>query len=326
MLYVLSVIFYYKIINKTINIRESNKVEVTMQISIIIVTWNVESFIINCLESIYRQSFKFYEIIIIDNHSTDRTRQILKEKFPDVFLIENSENKGFAYATNQGIEKAGGNYLLCLNSDVVLEKNFLSELAKGIKESPKDVGTFTGKILDAQRNIYSTGLILTKSKRFKSETKEPANKTYIFGACAAAALYKRKMLEDIKINNEYFDNDFFFLVEDVDLSYRAYLLGWKALYLKNAICYHVGNCSNYSEEFRQYLSFRNRYFLLIKNEPFKTLIKNMLYILPYDLSRIVYLLFVNKYFFKSIKEILNKFSLMLAKRQFIQQKKLAKSF
>ncbi|MFC2140235.1 glycosyltransferase family 2 protein [Candidatus Auribacterota bacterium] len=289
--------------------------------SIIIVTWNVEKLIKTCLGSIYNQTFRDYEIIVVDNNSTDATKKILKENLSNLSIIENKTNKGFAYANNQGIKQAKGDYILCLNSDVILDENFLLELTKGAQKSPATVGTYTGKLLTPNQHIYSTGLSLSRARRFKNDTKEKENMSIIWGANAAAVLYKKKMLEDITILEEYFDSDFFFLVEDVDLAYRAKLLGWKTLYLKNALGYHLGNCSNYPKSYRQYLSFRNRYFLLIKNESLLAISKNILYIIPYDFLRAIYLLFSNKYFLKGIKEIIQLSPRMFAKRREIKRKR-----
>jgi len=293
-------------------------------ISIIIVTWNVENFIKKCLQSIIEQSFKKYEVLVIDNHSTDKTKTILKEQFSFVTLIENDHNVGFCAANNQGIDRARGNYALCLNSDITLHPDFLRQLIIKIEKSSPSIGMYTGTVLTTKKEIYSTGISLTKSLRFKSDTLNKADGMIVWGVNAAAALYSKKMLADIKIGQEYFDNDFFFLVEDVDLSYRANLLGWKALYVKPAYCYHEGNCSCYPKKYRQYLSFRNRYYLLIKNQTLRDLIKRFFYMIPYDLIRAVYLIFTNKYFFKGIKDIIISLPKMLKKRELIKQKILLK--
>lgn len=285
-------------------------------ISIVIAGYNAAEYIRLCLDSIYNQDYKNYEIIFVDNGSTDGTSSILKT-YPGIKIITNKINKGFCLATNQGIRASGGGYVLTLNSDVVLEKNFLSELGKDIKL--EGAGLFGVKILkkDGQA-IDSTGLSLSFFYRFFDRGYAELDKgqydkdTGIFGPCAAAALYKKEMLEDIKHNGEYFDEDFFFLGEDFDLAWRAQKKKWKARFVPSAVCYHVRNSSGFNNKYKQYLSLRNRFFLLIKNDAIN--FRYSIVFLLYDVPRLIYMLFTNKYTFKAIYEIIKYTPKMLKKR------------
>jgi len=354
------------------------------KVSIIIVTHNSEEIIKDCLNSVYSQEFKDFEVIVVDNNSEDRTKEFIKENFPQIKLIENKKNLGFCKANNQGIEISQGKYVLTLNSDVILEKKFLSELMKEVENSPSEIGMFSPKILKMdKKTIDSTGIILTRIRRFYNrgdgeiDFGQYDDKKNIFGPSAACALYKREMLEKIKtvnigepflnadlrksnadkhrfnvdnicdhlranlresalkdifpagtkidinirgnskeIRGEYFDNDFFFLVEDVDLSWRANLRGFKGYFIPQARCYHLGNSSKMGKKMRQYLSFRNRYFMLIKNEKLKDFMKNLGYFLIYDILRFFYLMFTNRFILKAIFEITYHFSRIFRKRNF----------
>lgn len=285
-------------------------------ISIIIVGYNSAEYLFACLNSIYSQSYKNFEVIFVDNGSNDNTCLILKS-YP-VKIINNSCNKGFSYANNQAIKIAKGRYILTLNSDVVLDKNFLSELEKAVKLN--NAGLFGTKILSADgKAIDSTGLILSSFYRFfdrgsrEIDKGQYDNKTDIFGPCAAAALYKREMLENIKNNEEYFDEDFFFLAEDFDLAWRSRKKKWKTVFVPSAICYHVRNGSRFDNKFRQYLSLRNRFFLLIKNDAVS--LKYFIVFLLYDIPRFIYMLFTNKYTFKVVYEVIKYYPKMAGKKE-----------
>lgn len=279
-------------------------------ISIIILTFNSIKYIKLCLDSIFVQGYQDLEVIVVDNGSYDGTVDYIRNNFPQVILIENEQNLGAAKARNQGIEVSRGEWILSLDCDVILEKNFLRKTMGFVKESVDSVGMFQPKILRMdKKTVYSCGIYLSKLKRFydigkgKLDNGQFNASQYIFGACSAAAFYKRQMLEDIKEDSGYFDERFFFLVEDVDLSWRAQKRSWKTMYSPEAICYHSGNSSDYNKKFRQYLCFRNRYYSIIKNENLKEMSINFFLLFAYDSCRLFYLLFYNSYTLKAIKEI-----------------------
>ena len=279
-------------------------------LSVIILTYNSIKFITACLDSVFDQGYQGLEIIIVDNGSKDGTAEFIRENYPQVRLIENKKNLGACRARNRGIEISKGDWILTLDCDVILEKDFLNKIVRFIEESESSTGMFQPKILkDDKKTIYSCGIYLSKLRRFydigkgKLDDGQFNTSKYIFGACTAAAIYRRDMLEEIKEDTGYFDERFFFLVEDVDLSWRAQKRGWKAIYYPEVVCYHFGNSSNYNRQFRQYLCFRNRYYSIIKNETFKEIFINFFLLSAYDPLRFFYLLFNNPYILKAIKEI-----------------------
>lgn len=304
------------------------------KVSIIIVTHNAIGIIKDCLNSVYAQDFRDFEVIVVDNNSIDGTKEFIRENFPQVSLVENRDNLGFCQANNQGIKISQGDYILTLNSDVGLEKDFFTELIKTVEKAPSDIGMFGPKILRIDRKkIDSTGIILTKARRFynrgagETDSGQYDDKRDIFGPCAAAALYKKEMLEQIKIRDnscairdnsclEYFDNDFFFLVEDIDLAWWANLAGWRGYFVPEAKCYHLGNISGMDKRMRQYLSFRNRYFMMVKNERLSGFIKDLGYILAYDTLRFFYLIITNRLIYKAVFEIIYLLPRMFKKRNF----------
>lgn len=273
-------------------------------ISIITLTCNSIKFVNGCLDSIFAQDYKNYEAIAVDNGSSDGTVNFIKENYPEIILIENRENLGACKARNQGIGIAKGDWILTLDCDIILEKDFLPKIANLIQNLDKGIGMVQPKILNPdKRVIYSCGIYLSWMRRFHDIGKGRLgnekfnNPAYVFGACSASALYKKQMLDAIREDTGYFDEKFFFLVEDVDLSWRAQRKGWRAVFYPRAICYHYGNSSATSKNLRRYLCLRNRYYAIMKNEGLRNYVMKILPWCLYDFPRICYIQLINFYIF-----------------------------
>jgi len=275
------------------------------KISIIIPTYNSNNFIKPCLDSVFSQNYQDIEVIVIDNGSKDGTVELVSNSYPQVVLIKNKVNLGACKARNQGINISKGEWIIAMDCDIMLDKDFLITTSNLIKNLPSKIGTIQPKILKENKKIiYSTGIHLSFLKRFYDIgrgrfDKGKFDKTkYIFGACSAAAFYKRKLLDELHEETGYFDERFFFLVEDVDLSWRANRRGWKAMYYPEAICCHIGNSSQTDSALRRYFCFRNRYLMINKNETVMGRIRIYSCSFFYEISRFLYLVFTNKYFWK----------------------------
>lgn len=268
--------------------------------SVVVLTFNSIKFIKPCLDSLFSQSYKYFEVIIVDNGSIDGTIGFIRKIYPNVRIIPNKTNVGACKARNQGIEVAQKKWILTLDCDVILRKDFLFEMSQRLLNVPQQVGMVQPKIMNLNtQTIYSCGIFLSQIRRFydigqgEKDFGQFDQEGYIFGVCAAASLFRRKMLEEIKEDTGYFDERFFFLVEDVDLSWRAQKKGWGTLFFPEAVCSHLGNSSGFSKKIRQYLCFRNRYYTIAKNEGFKNYSKKVFALLFYDLPRLLYLVFTN---------------------------------
>jgi GT2 family glycosyltransferase len=251
-------------------------------VSVTIVTYNSGRFIKRCLESVLAQRYRDKEIIVIDNASTDGTTDIL-EPFEDrCQIVYNEENVGFAAAQNQAIALSGGDWVLTLNPDVLLLPDFIQVLVDATHMDPK-VGSVCGKLLTmtdafdfpAKPVVDSTGIYFNPMLRHLDRGSQEVdnghylNFEYVFGATAAAALYRREMILDISISGEFFDSDFFVYREDADVAWRAQLLGWRCLYVPYARGYHVrkvlpGKRRALPPEINMH-SVKNRFLLRIKN-------------------------------------------------------------
>ncbi len=274
-------------------------------ISAVILTLNSRRFIKPCLDSLFTQDPPPAEVIVVDNASRDGTADFIKKEYPMVILIENKLNLGAAQARNQGIEKANGQWVFCLDCDVVLESGFFRVLDLAIGSLHSEVGIIQPKILAADGKIYSAGILVSYLRRFfdigKGDDPMRFNTSgYVFGACSAAALYKRSMLDSIKEANGYFDKEFFFLFEDADLSWRAQRNKFRAIFWPKAVCRHRGNSSATGARLRQYLCLRNRYYTLLKND---SLWQCAIPFLIYDFPRLVWLAAVNPRALKALGEV-----------------------
>ncbi|MFH1397296.1 MAG: glycosyltransferase family 2 protein [Candidatus Omnitrophota bacterium] len=279
-----------------------------IQISIVILTYNSANYIKLCLDSVYMQGYQDFEVIVVDNGSKDETVSLIKEIYPQVIMIENKDNLGASKGRNQGIEISRGKWVLTLDCDIILNNNFLAQAGKFIENMPQKVGAIQSKILKSDSGrIYSNGIHLSFLRRFldinqgKTDNDRFNSVRDVFGACSAAALYNRSMLEEIKEQTGYFDERFFFLVEDVDLSWRARKRGWRIIFEPKLICSHYGNSSAHNKKIRQYFSFRNRFYTIQKNEGVLKYALRVIPLLCYDLPRTVYLLLTNPYMFSRIQ-------------------------
>jgi GT2 family glycosyltransferase len=290
-------------------------------ISIILVTYNARRYVKACLDSIFTQGFQDYEIIIVDNASQDGTARFVKSKYPDITLIENKANIGPCKARNQGISRANGTYILCMDHDVRLYEDFLENIYKAI-EGDEGIGAIQPKVLRADtKAIYSAGIYLSLLRRFhdigsgRIDGKKFNHKRHVFGASAAAVLYRKKALKEIRQNGEYFDEDFFYFFEDVDISWRMRRKGWRVLYIPEAACSHAGGRSRNKDRVSQYLCLRNRYFVILKNESLIGFLRLPVILLLYDFWRILFMSVTNpKYLLKALYQVLVFAPKMLKKR------------
>ena len=282
-----------------------------MFLSIIIPTFNSAKYIQKCLDSIVSQDFEGIEIIVIDNGSNDFTSDLIEINYPQVVLIKNEKNTGSSFARNQGIKYSSGDYLVFLDSDTYLEKGFLTKLSQVLENIFKNVAGISSKILNHNLNtIFSCGLRISTLYRIYDVGQGSKKDNFsecmsIDGLNSCCAIIRRTAIEEIKTNGQYFDEDFFFLFEDVDLSLRLSKKGNKFLFIPDLICYHLGGGSKYTKDFRRYLCFRNRWYIILKNNRGRKLGLFFLRSFFYDLVRTLHFSISNKYFLKAVQDIYN---------------------
>lgn len=270
-------------------------------VSVVIPNWNGEKFISQCLRSVFSQTHPPLEVILVDNGSTDKSLQIVEEDFKKVITIENQANLGFSMAVNQGIERSSGQYILLLNNDIRLEPDFVSAMIEAIS-ARADIGSVSGKLLRAEdgrgKIIDSTGHSVFKNRLARDRGEDEEDKGQydlieeVFGACAAASLYRREMLDDVQVDGEYFDQTFFAFLEDVDLNWRAQLRGWKCVYTPKAVGYHHrGGTAIRRTRLVEEHNYKNRYLMILKNDSPASVIRNLSHFLLTDFLKTAGLLF-----------------------------------
>jgi GT2 family glycosyltransferase len=307
-------------------------------VSVTIVTYNSGRYIKRCLESVLAQKGPQFEVIVVDNNSTDGTRDILERYEDRCTIIYNSSNVGFAAAQNQAIRLARGNWVLTLNPDVLLMPYFIQALLEAGRLDNR-IGTVCGKLLvmspdfniDAKPRVDSTGIYFTPYLRHLDRGSRQIDnghylkREYVFGATAAAALYRREMIEDISIDGEFFDSDFFVYREDADVAWRAQLMGWRCLYTPYARGYHVravlpGNRRALPKEINMH-SVKNRFLMRIKNITGDLYRRYWLPITFRDLIVVGCCLLYEHYSLKAFWHVLRSWPRLLAKRRWIMARK-----
>ena len=249
-------------------------------VSIILVNWNGKDDTVECIDSIYKNTnHKNYEIILVDNASSDDSVKILKRKFPKVKIIENKENLGFSKANNVGANKSKSKYLVFLNNDTIVEKNWLSRLLKDIKD--KEVGIVMPKIIysgsdkinttGGNMSIFGMAFVIGKGEK-KMVLNKKEDRFWASGCCT---LMEKNLFEKVS----GFDERFFLYSEDLDLSWKVLNEGKKIIYEPASEIYHKEGTStkklskNYSRPpIYYYYQNRNIFFSIIENSKFPILL------------------------------------------------------
>ena len=261
-------------------------------VSVIVPNWNGRHLLVDCLSALSAQTWQDFEIIVVDNGSTDSSVSWLREHRPSVRVVANLENLGFPAAVNQGIRASDAPYVATLNNDAQVEPGWLAALVEAI-ESDARVGMCASKMLfvHSPEMINSAGVCIDRAcmawDRLGGEpdTNRETNPVQVFGACAGAALYRRVMLEQIA----GFDEDFFAYLEDVDVAWRAQLVGWRCLYVPAArVLHHHSATSIEGSPFKNFYAGRSKVWLIIKDYPFPVGLLYLPLIVLYDLGTLPY--------------------------------------
>jgi GT2 family glycosyltransferase len=266
-------------------------------VSVIIVTWNSGRYLSRCLDSLSEQSFQDFEIVLVDNGSTDGALEGLQERYPSLSLrIElSATNLGFARGNNLGARLACGQWIALLNTDAFPEANWLENLIKATKDYPqytclssRQLQANKPELLDGAGDAYHVSGLAWKrdmgypARQYGLESKE------VFSACGAAAFY----LRDAFLNVGGFDEDFFSYLEDVDLGFRLRLQGHRCLYVADAVVHHIGSATlGVTSDFALYHYHRNLIWSFVQNMPsrlfwrylFAHFIANIIYLVVYTM-------------------------------------------
>ncbi len=283
--------------------------------------FNGERIIGPCLDSVLVQSCPAPEVIVVDNASSDRSLDILSSHYPSVKLIASATNQGYAGGCNVGIQAASGELIAVLNNDIVLDPGWLRAMQIAVSDS---YGMWASLVVFAHdpQVVDSAGdgmaVIGAGYKRGHGQpTSRYDKQEEVFGACAAAALYRRSVLEELG----GFDSDFFLIYEDGDLSTRARLRGHRCLFVPAAKAIHHVNASirTFSHTYVFY-GHRNSEYLFWKNMPGWMLLRFLPERLLFDFVSLVYFTFKGRglSFLRAKVSFLRNIAKVLRKRRKIQ--------
>jgi GT2 family glycosyltransferase len=238
-------------------------------VSIVIPHWNGRHHLDDCLNSLRRQTFTDFEVILVDNGSTDGSQVYVRDCFPEVRLVELGQNRGFTGACNAGYAQARGKIVVLLNNDTEADEGWLTAVTQAF-QTYQQVGMVASKMLlfDRRNTIHTAGdfyqLNGVPGNRgvWQQDVGQYDLEERVFSACGGTAAYRRTMLAEIG----FLDDDFFFSCEDVDMGWRANLAGWQVLYVPTAVVYHKLKATGGSVT-GSYYDGRNFLYLIWKNYP-----------------------------------------------------------
>lgn len=252
------------------------------KIAVVILNWNGAKLLEQFLPFVVKYSNEA-NLYVADNASTDESIQLVKSRFPDIKIIQNKGNYGFAKGYNQALKEVEEDYYALINSDIEVTENWLSPILSIFEKEPS-IGIIQPKILDYKNKecfeyagaaggyIDKYGYPYCKGRLFdtiEKDTHQYDNETEIFWASGACFFIRKEIYR--KLNG--FDDDFFAHQEEIDLCWRAFNMGYKIKYTHQSVVYHVGGATlNQSNPKKTFLNFRNSLLMLLKNLPKEKLI------------------------------------------------------
>lgn len=291
--------------------------------SFIIVNWNGQETIAECLDSIFSQTYKNNEIIFIDNNSSDDSLELVKKNYTVDKLIILDRNYGYAEANNLGLKHASGEYIALVNNDTVLKNDWLEKAVAVFRKCEyKNLGSVATKIINYHNKnlIDSAGVeyygfgACWDYKNLLQDSPEVNQRKEVFGACASAALYRKELIDEIGL----FDPNYFIYFEDTELAFRLRLFGYNCIYEPKAVSYHYGSRRR-DKSNKFYIDFgrRNIEFLFIKNMQGTLFTKYFLSHYIYESALFFFFLFVGKGipFIKAKIDVLNNLGYLLKERK-----------
>lgn len=303
-----------------------------MGVAVGIVTYNSAGFITRCLDAVRAQTVAPREVLVWDNGSADDSVRIARTF--GVTVVAAGTNLGFAAAANEVVRRTAAPYLLLLNPDAYPRPDYVEHLIRA-GESDPSIGSLTGKLLrfpprDGAAVLDSTGHVLYRNRSALNRGENEVDRGQydrpgeVFGVCAAAALYRRAMLEDVRVGGDYFDPAFFAYLEDVDLDWRARLRGWRAYYVPSAVALHErGHKGRRSVRDPLVLrhSLKNRYLMILRNDRLADLVRDLPAILGMEALRVMDYAVTHPAALRGYLDMLRLMPRALAARRVIQERR-----
>ncbi len=260
------------------------------KVSVIVITYNGKHHLRECFESLEKQTYKDFDAYLLDNASTDGSSDYVRKNFPWVKIIRFDKNYGFAEGYNRAIKMVDTEYVALLNDDTKVDPKWLEELVKAI-ESDESTFAVGSKILfydrpdtinhaGAKITIIGAGIDVGFGEKDSPKFNEPK---FVGAVCGAAMLVRRKIFEELG----GFDDDYFAYFEDLDLCWRAWLKGYKVMYVPTSVVYHKygGSWGGRASPRRIYYAQKNRLMNIVKNFELRNVMKGLFVSICFDVIR-----------------------------------------
>lgn len=251
----------------------------------VVIGWNNKKLLKGCFDSIDKQTYPYKQIIYIDNNSSDGSTEWVKQQYPEIIVLSQRKNTGFAKGNNIGIEEALKDltvgYVVLLNTDARLDPEWTKKIIEFAIVKPKGA-CFQGTTLDYYKHevVDSTHIYVSRNGQgtqgnWRYYYNGELGPRKVFGVNAAACLITRDFIETQPFGGELFDENIYMYLEDIDLAARATVMGWDNYLVPGARAYHMGSASskNRSSTYSLYMTFRNNSGMLFKNFPLRILIR-----------------------------------------------------
>lgn len=301
----------------------------SVEISVIIPNWNGRTYLEKCLSSLRNQEYLDFEVVVVDNGSTDGSVEFLHRYFPETRVIAFGENRGFAKAVNEGIRQAKGEYVLLLNNDVEADPRLFSQLHDAMAHLG-EADFYACRMMDFYQRELIDGAgdgFPRKGKAFRIGHGVKFGPPFdqgrrVFGACAGAGFYKKELFGKVGL----FDEDFFAYHEDADWNFRANLMGYRCFYIPGAVVYHIGSgtTGGLYNELTVLHNVRNMIHVIIKDLPAYLLLKYLPWIVWGQIESFLRFCVVQGYrgaYLKGLSSAIRGSGKMFKKRKKIQRKR-----
>lgn len=327
-------------------------------VSIQVVVYNGEHYVRECLRHVFSQSYPNIEVIVWDNASIDKTREIVKNEFPRARVIENDKNYGMGGGQNRCFEISKGEYVIFHSVDVLLDRDYVKEGMHTFEKDPR-VGVVQAKILQYNRGdfrktniIDTTGMEIYRSRRIinrghgEEDIGQYDKQEEIFSYEGASGFFRRSALEDSKINGEILDEDFWWYADDIDLGWRIRLLGWKEVYAPTMLAWHDRQTTKRLRKSvfdfiklrrevpvrKRALDYHNIHLTIIKNDFWGNILRDFFPFFKREAALFIYTLLFEPQtilgwpsFFARLPKILKKRKIIMSGKR-ISQKEMARWF
>lgn len=316
------------------------------KVSVNILGTNEKHHLERAFTSISKQDYPNFEVMYIDNASTDGSEEFVRTHFPHVKILQTGENRHYGPAHNKGFAATDGELVCVLNSDLELETNYLSEAVKALLADDK-IAAVQGKMVrptkvDGKTILDGTGLTINRARVVKDRGQlEEDRGQYdvpeeVFAACGAGPVYRRTALEDVAIDGEIIDEDITAFFDDSDLGWRFRHQGWKIWYQPTAVMYHergvgqspsgykkIFELAKFRKKFSVYtkqLSWKNKMYIVLKNDFGKTLRRDWLKILIREIATLIFIMIFETSTLKILPTMFKQIPRILKKRKIIKQR------